>query len=91
MDITSRFRDMKSYIIEVTEILWRYIQNTDSYPRNALLAIQPELLTTVIDTRDACSQCEYYALNQLLKRTNHGTLVPNDSAIERLAMRYFRP
>ncbi len=89
MNISNKFGDIKSYILELTDILWKYIQNIDSYPKNALLAIQPELMTTVIDTREACQSCEFYALPQLIKRNPYGMLIPNKQAITRLAERYY--
>ncbi|MBM6993936.1 MAG: hypothetical protein I3J02_11855 [Prevotella sp.] len=89
MNITSKFGDIKSYIRELTDILWRYIHNIENYPKNALLAIQPELMTTVIDSRDACQKCDFYSITQLVERNSYGRLTPNRMAIERLAEKYY--
>ena len=36
--------DIAAYIKNVTELIWNFILNRDSYPSNALLAVQPELM-----------------------------------------------
>lgn len=89
MDITKKIGDLSTYIKEVTEILWRYIHNIDLYPKNVLLAVQPELMETVIDTREACSKCEFYALSQLIYKDSKGRMAPNRTAIEKMAGKYY--
>ena len=84
-----RFSDIKSYMKDVTEIIWRYIRNMESYPKNALLAVQPDIMATVIDSPDQCRQCEFYALNLFISKVQRGQLMPNTVAIARMAHKYY--
>lgn len=89
MDMSKRFEDIASYIKEVTDIIWKYIGNMESYPKNAWLAIQPELMATVIDVKEACRRCEFYPLSQVIDKAADGVLTPNALAIERIAEKYY--
>ena len=48
-------KDIKSYIHDLTELVWAYIRHRASYPANALLAVQRELACNVFDSPDNTS------------------------------------
>lgn len=81
--------DIAAYIKNVTELIWNFILNRDSYPENALLAIQPELMETVIDNPQECKGCDFYDIKMLLSVDAKGNLKPNELAIRNMANRYF--
>lgn len=47
-----RIEDIKSYINEVTDLIKRYINNYDQYPKGARLLVEPVLCETVIDDQE---------------------------------------
>ena len=81
--------DIATYIKNVTELIWNFILNRDSYPSNALLAVQPELMETVIDSPDQCKHCDFYDLKMLVTKDMNGNLKPNSLAIRNMANRYY--
>ena len=81
--------DIATYIKNVTELIWNFILNRDSYPSNALLAVQPELMETVIDSPDQCKHCDFYDLKMLVTKDVNGNLKPNSLAIRNMANRYY--
>ena len=80
--------DIATYIKNVTELIWNFILNRDSYPSNALLAVQPELMETVIDSPDQCKHCDFYDLKMLVTKDMNGNLTPHSLAIRNTAHRY---
>ncbi len=84
------FDDMKAYVGDVTGLVWNFIHHRDAYPQNAQLAVQPEVLANVIDDPAECQHCDFYDLNQLMSRDQHGRLIPNPAAIHKIASRYYQ-
>lgn len=84
-----RFKNIKSYIKDVTELIWNYIRHKNYYPQHALLAVMPELMETVIDHPNNCKECEFYAIDQFISTDLYGRQSPNHAAIERMAGRYY--
>ena len=66
-----------------------FIRHPEAYPQDALLAIQPDLMETVIDNPSECNYCDFYNLNLLVERDSQGNMVPNRGAIAQLARRYY--
>ena len=84
-----RIEDIKSYINEVTDLIIRYINNYDEYPKGARLLVEPVLCETVIDDPRGCRGVEQYNINRFLKIDNHGIPIPNLHAIIELAKKYY--
>ncbi len=84
-----KFNDIRTYIVNLTELIWNFIRHPEAYPKNALLAVQPDLMETVIDNPNECKYCDFYNLNLLVERDNQGNMVPNNGAIAQLARRYY--
>lgn len=82
-------KDIKSYIRDLTELVWAYIRHRASYPANALLAVQRELACNVFDNPDNCHGCDFYAPEMLLTCNAKGATVPNRSVIKSIAKRYY--
>ena len=82
-------KDIKSYIRDLTELVWAYIRHRASYPANALLAVQRELACNVFDSPDNCRGCDFYAPEMLLTYNEKGAMVPNHSVIKSIAKRYY--
>ncbi|MDD6553049.1 MAG: hypothetical protein PUF37_05620 [Prevotellaceae bacterium] len=89
MEITRRVKDAKSFIIEVANLIGRYLRDICDYPRNAQLIVQPLLLETVIDDPTNSRDCENYDIRQFVKTNRQGNFVPNMKTIKNLASRYF--
>ena len=70
-------KDIKSYIRDLTELVWAYIRHRAAYPANALLAVQRELACNVFDSPDNCRGCDFYAPEMLLTYNEKGAMVPN--------------
>ena len=82
-------KDIKSYIRDLTELVWAYIRHRASYPANALLAVQRELACNVFDSPDNCRDCDFSAPEMLLTYNEKGAMVPNHSVIKSIAKRYY--
>jgi hypothetical protein len=82
-------KDIKSYIRDLTELVWAYIRHRAAYPANALLAVQRELACNVFDSPDNCRGCDFYAPEMLLTYNEKGAMVPNHSVIKSIAKRYY--
>ena len=82
-------KDIKSYIRDLTELVWAYIRHRAAYPANALLAVQRELACNVFDSPDNCRGCDFYAPEMLLSYNEKGAMVPNHSVIKSIAKRYY--
>ncbi len=82
-------KDIKSYIRDLTELVWAYIRHRAAYPANALLAVQRELACNVFDSPDNCQGCDFYAPEILLTYNAKGATVPNHSVIKSIAKRYY--
>lgn len=82
-------KDIKSYIRDLTELVWAYIRHRAAYPANALLAVQRELACNVFDSPDNCQGCDFYAPEMLLTYNAKGATVPNHSVIKSIAKRYY--
>ena len=83
------FDNMAAYVKDVTGLIWNYIHHRDLYPDNAQLAVQPELMASVIDDPTLCRHCDFYELATLISKDEKGRLVPNTSAIQNMANRYY--
>ncbi len=83
------FNDISSYVKDVTGLIWRYIHNKEQYPDNAQLAVQPEILTNVIDDPKQCHFCDLYDLSILIAHDSSGKPMPNHTAIQNIANRYY--
>ena len=84
-----RIEDIKSYINEVADLIKRYINNSDEYPKGARLLVEPVLCETVIDDPRGCRGVEQYNINRFVKIDNHGIRIPNLRAIMELAKKYY--
>jgi hypothetical protein len=84
-----RIEDIKSYINEVADLIRRYINNSDEYPKGARLLVEPVLCETVIDDPRGCRGVEQYNINRFVKIDNHGIRIPNLRAIMELAKKYY--
>jgi hypothetical protein len=82
-------KDIKSYIHDLTDLVWTYIRHRAAYPANALLAVQRELACNVFDSPDNCRDCDFYAPEMLLTKNAKGAVVPNQSVIKSIARRYY--
>lgn len=82
-------KDIKSYIRDLTELMWAYIRHRAAYPSNAMLAVQRELAYNIIDSPDNCRECDFYAPEMLLTYNAKGATVPNHSVIKSIAKRYY--
>ena len=82
-------KDIKSYIRDLTELVWAYIRHRAAYPANALLDVQRELACNVFDSPDNCRGCDFYAPEMLLTYNEKGAMVPNHSVIKSIAKRYY--
>ncbi len=82
-------KDIKSYIHDLTDLVWAYIRHRASYPANALLAVQRELACNVFDNPDNCHGCDFYAPEMLLTCNAKGATVPNLNVIKSIAKRYY--
>lgn len=54
-------KDIKSYIHDLTDLVWNFIRNRAIYPANAVLAVRRELACNVFDSPDNCQECDFYA------------------------------
>jgi hypothetical protein len=84
------FDDMKAYMGDVTSLIWNFIQHRDAYPKNAQLAVQPEVMANVIDDPAECQHCDFYDLNKLISCDSSGQPMPNHAAIHQIACRYYQ-
>jgi hypothetical protein len=84
-----RIKDIKSYVRNVTELIWHYITNRDLYPKDSKLAVQPEIHETIIDNPSLCKNCDFYDLKKFIRRDAKGKLIPNMDEISNLAMHYY--
>lgn len=84
-----KFNDIRTYTVNVTELIWNFIRHPEAYPSNASLVVQPELMETVIDNPEECKYCDYYNINMLVERDSQGNMVPNSYAIANMARRYY--
>lgn len=82
--------DLTSYIKDLTELIWSFIRHRDSYPENACLCIQPEVMASVIDNPEECRHCDIYDPKLLIHKGGDGRMVPDMVAIERVAQRYYK-
>nr|MBP7471696.1 hypothetical protein [Prevotella sp.] len=80
-----RVMDIKSYVSNVTALIWHYIKHTAFYPSNSKLVVQKELGETVIDDPTVCRECEFYDISSFIKKDERGLLAPNVIAIQNLA------
>ncbi|KGI60819.1 hypothetical protein [Prevotella sp. S7 MS 2] len=87
--IQKRFQDAKSYIVNLTELIWNYIRHRDWFPEGSLLAIQPEIIEVVIELPANCNGCELFDPQLFIRRNALGYAVPNMQAIRQLARRYY--
>jgi hypothetical protein len=83
------FKDIKSYIHDLTDLVWVYIRHRAAYPANAILAVQRELACNVFDSPDNCRYCDFYAPELLMTRNAKGAMVPNRAMIRSIAKRYY--
>ncbi len=88
-EIMRIINDIAAYIKSVTDLIWNFILNRDSYPENAQLAVLPELMETVIDNPAECKGCDFYDIKMLMSVDANGNLSPNERAIRNMANRYF--
>jgi hypothetical protein len=82
-------KDIKSYIHDLTNLVWDYIRYRASFPANTVLAVQRELACNVFDTPDNCRGCDFYAPGLLLTHNDKGAVVPNHTMIRNIANRYY--
>lgn len=82
-------KDIKSYIHDLTDLVWTYIRHRAAYPANVLLAVQRELAYNVFDSPENCHGCDFYAPEMLLTHNATGALVPNRTVIKSIAKRYY--
>ena len=87
--MNKRIEDIKSYINEVTDLIKRYINNYDEYPKGARLLVEPILCETVIDDPRGCRGVEQYNINKFVKIDRYGIPMPNLHAIMELAKKYY--
>lgn len=83
------FNDITAYIKNVTDLLWDFINHREQYPKNALLAVQPEVMVTVIDNPEDCKECDFYDPMTLMDKDREGQLKPSKKNIFKMASRYF--
>ncbi len=83
------FSDATAYSKDLKNLVWNYINNRELYPDNAKLAVQPEIMATVIDDPAFCRYCDFFELNLFISKDTTGKLVPNDVAIQNVANRYY--
>ena len=81
---------MTAYVRDVTSLIWNYIHHREQYPENAQLAVQPELMASVIEDPTQCRHCDFYDLRTLISKDDQGGLVPNQHAIQNMANRYYQ-
>jgi len=86
----SRFKDIASYIGNITELIWDYITNRHQYPDNAKLAVQPEVSEVVIDNPSNCHGCDFYEVKNFISIDPTGHFHPNEAAIQLLAGKYYQ-
>lgn len=84
------FNDMGAYMGDLTNLIWNYIKNKELYPENAKLAVQPEIMANVIDDPEQCHYCDFYDLSLLISTDGKGKAVPNITAIQSVANRYYK-
>ena len=82
-------KDIKSYIRDLTELVWAYIRHRAAYPANVLLAVQRELACNVFESPENCQGCDFYAPEMLITHNAKGAMVPNHSVIKSIAKRYY--
>ncbi len=82
-------KDIKSYIHDLTDLVWNFIRNRAIYPANAVLAVQRELACNVFDSPDNCRECDFYAPGLLITHNDKGSVVPNYAMIKSIAKRYY--
>jgi hypothetical protein len=82
-------KDIKSYIRDLTSLVWDYIRNRAAYPANVVLAVQRELACNVFDLPANCRGCDFYAPELLLTHNAKGAVVPNRTMIRSIASRYY--
>ena len=83
------FNDVTSYVKDLTNLIWNYINNRHMYPENAQLAVQPEIMANVIDDPAQCHFCDFYDLNMFICQDVKGNLIPDKIAIQNIANRYY--
>ena len=84
------FDNMAGYVVDLTNLIWNYIQHRDLYPDNAKLAVQPEVMVNIIDDPSACRHCDFYDLSLLISQDREGKPVPNHLAIKNVANKYYK-
>lgn len=82
-------KDIKSYIRDLTELVWAYIRHRAAYPANVLLAVQRELACNVFESPENCQGCDFYAPEMLITHNTKGAMVPNHNVIKVIAKRYY--
>lgn len=82
-------KDIKSYIRDLTELVWAYIRHRATYPANVLLAVQRELACNVFESPENCQGCDFYAPEMLITHNAKGAMVPNHNVIKVIAKRYY--
>lgn len=82
-------KDIKSYIRDLTELVWAYILHRAAYPANVLLAVQRELACNVFESPENCQGCDFYAPEMLITHNAKGAMVPNHNVIKVIAKRYY--
>ncbi len=82
-------KDIKSYIRDLTELVWAYIRHRAAYPANVLLAVQRELACNVFESPENCQGCDFYAPEMLITHNAKGAMVPNHNVIKVIAKRYY--
>ncbi len=85
----TRIKNFTSYVSNLTDLLWNYIENTTAYPNNAVLAVQKEIKETVIENPALCKNCDFYNINDFIRLDSTGSLTPNSMAIQKLAGSFF--
>ena len=82
-------KDIKSYIRDLTELVWAYIRHRAAYPANVLLAVQRELACNVFESPENCQGCDFYAPEMLITHNAKGAMMPNHNVIKVIAKRYY--
>lgn len=82
-------KDIKSYIRDLTSLVWNYIHYRTAYPANVVLAVQRELAYNIFEVPENCRGCDFYAPALLLTRNDQGAVVPNRTMIRTIANRYY--
>ena len=82
-------KDIKSYIRDLTSLVWNYIHYRTAYPANVVLAVQRELAYNIFEVPENRRGCDFYAPALLLTHNDQGAVVPNRTMIRTIANRYY--